>query len=164
VDSVQGVPFSESRQLRPCLRPHPAFRVTPGLRKAYLQTAYLVRAPQGVHALRIGALHPAFDAEVAATGARAWAFLTAWNPGSLPRSGEENARAQAELVKVLGELGLVAWPAEGKADGGGWREESVCVLGLDSAGAVALGRRFGQLAVVVGQVGEAVRLLAIAQA
>ncbi len=59
--------------------------MTPGLRKAYLQTAYLVRAPQGVHALRIGAVHPAFDAEVAAAGARAWAFITAWNPGSLPR-------------------------------------------------------------------------------
>ncbi len=138
--------------------------MTPGLRKAYLQTAYLVRAPQGVHALRIGAVHPAFDAEVAAAGARAWAFITAWNPGSLPRSSEENVLAQAELLKVLGELGLVAWPAEGKADSGGWREESVCVLGLESVGAVALGRGFGQLAVVVGQLGEAARLLAIAQA
>jgi len=138
--------------------------VTPGLRKAYLQTSYLVRAPLGVHALRIGGLHPAFDAELASAGARCWAFLTAWNPGSLARSAEANALTQAELLRVIGELGLVAWPGEGKAEGGGWREESVCVLDLDSAGAVALGRRFGQLAVVVGLPGEAARLLAVAQA
>jgi len=138
--------------------------VTPGLRKAYLQTAYMVRAPQGVHALRIGALHPAFDALVSSAGASTWAFITAWNPGSLPRSAEQNALAQAGLAEVVGGLGLVSWPAEGRADGGGWREESVCVLGLEAAGAVALARRFGQLAVVVGQVGEAARLLAVAMA
>jgi Protein of unknown function (DUF3293) len=135
--------------------------VTPGLRKAYLQTAYVVRAPQGVHALRIGARHPAFDAELDAVGAGCWAVVTAWNPGSLLRSAEENARTQADLLHAIGELGLSGWAAEGKADGGGWREESVCVLGLDAAGAIALGRRFGQLAVVVGQRSSAAQLLAV---
>jgi Protein of unknown function (DUF3293) len=138
--------------------------VTPGLRKAYLQTAYVVRAPQGVHALRIGSRHPAFDAEVQAAGARQWAVVTAWNPGSLPRPTEENALAQAELLRDVAELGLLAWAAEGKADGGGWREESVCVLAMEPAGAVALGRKFRQLAVVVGQLGEAAQLLAVAVA
>ena len=138
--------------------------MTPGLRKAYFQTAYVVRAPQGVHALRIGARHPAFDAEVERAGARCWAVVTAWNPGSLPRTADENARAQSELLQMIGALGLVSWAAEGKADGGGWREESICVLGMDGGGAVALGRRFGQLAVVVGQVGGAVQLLAVATA
>ena len=138
--------------------------MTPGLRKAYLQTAYLVRAPQGVHALRIGARHPAFDAELQAAGVRCWAVVTAWNPGSRPRSAEENARAQAELLQAIGELGLSGWAAEGKADGGGWREESVCILEREAAGAVALGRRFGQLAVVVGHQAEAAQLLAVAVA
>jgi hypothetical protein len=138
--------------------------VTPGLRKAYFQTAYVVRAPQGVHALRIGARHRAFDAELASAGVKCWAFVTAWNPGSLPRSAEENSRAQAELVRTLSELDLRAWPGEGKADAGGWREESLCVLGLEAPSAVALGRRFGQLAVVVGRVGEPAQLLAIAAA
>ena len=124
----------------------------------------MVRAPQGVHALRIGARHPAFDMEVRTAGAQDWAFLTGWNPGSLPRSAELNAQAQAELLRVIEELRLVSWPAEGKADGGGWREESVCVLDLDPTRAVAVGRRFGQLAVVVGRVGEAARLLVVAQA
>ncbi len=138
--------------------------MTPGLRKAYLQTAYVVRAPQGVHALRIGTRHPAFDAELSAAGASCWAFLTAWNPGSLPRSVQQNALAQAELLHVVEELGLASWPAEGKADAGGWREESVCVLSLEATGAVALARRFGQLAVVFGQLGEAARLLSVTQA
>jgi len=138
--------------------------MTPGLRKTYLQTAYVVRAPQGVHALRIGSHHPAFDAELKAAGTLSWAFVTAWNPGSLPRTAEQNAAAQTELVGAVAELGFKAWPGEGKADGGGWREESLCVLGLDSASAVGLGRRFGQLAVVVGQVGGAAQLLPVATA
>jgi hypothetical protein len=124
----------------------------------------VVRAPQGVHALRIGARHPVFDAQVSAAGINCWAFITAWNPGSLPRSAEENSSAQAELVRTLSELGLLVWPGEGKADAGGWREESLCVLGLEAPSAVALGRRFGQLAVVVGRVGEPAQLLAIAAA
>jgi hypothetical protein len=138
--------------------------VTPGLRKAYLQTAYVVRAPQGVHALRIGAHHPAFDAEVVTAGARCWALVTAWNPGSLPRTADENTAAQASLAQVIADLGLKAWAAEGKADGGGWREESLCVLDMEAAGAVALGRKFGQLAVVVGQPSGAAQLLAVTTA
>ena len=138
--------------------------MTPGLRKAYLQTAYLVRAPQGVHALRIGEHHPAFDAEVAAAGARCWAVVTAWNPGSLPRPADENAAAQAALAQAISDLGLDAWAAEGKADGGGWREESLCVLDMEAARAVALGRKFGQLAVVVGQLSGAAQLLAVTTA
>jgi hypothetical protein len=138
--------------------------VTPGLRKTYLQTAYVVWAPQGVHALRIGARHPAFDAELTAVGATSWAFITAWNPGSIPREAEQNTRAQGELVRVIAQLGFQAWPAEGKADSGGWREESLCVLDLEAAAAVAVGRRFGQLAVVVGQPGGAAQLLAVTAA
>ena len=138
--------------------------MTPGLRKAYLQTAHVVRAPQGVHALRIGVQHPAFDLEVETAGAKCWAVLTAWNPGSLPRSAEENAVAQAALTRTIADLGLKVWAAEGKADGGGWREESLCVLDLEAPGAVALGRKFGQLAVVVGQLSGAVQLLGVAAA
>jgi hypothetical protein len=138
--------------------------VTPGLRKAYLQTAYVVRAPQGVHALRVGARHPAFDVEVEAAGARCWAVVTAWNPGSLPRTADENALAQGKLLRVTAQLGLVVWAAEGKADGGGWREESVCLLDMEAAAAVALGRQFGQLAVVVGQLSGAAQLLGVAAA
>ena len=141
-----------------------SWRVTPGLRKAYFQTAYVVRAPLGVHALRIGVHHPAFDAEVASAAALCWAVVTAWNPASLLRSAEENSLAQADLLGTVSELKLTGWAAEGKADGGGWREESVCVLDLDVAGAVALGRRFGQLAVVVGQLGSAAQLVAVAAA
>jgi Protein of unknown function (DUF3293) len=136
-------------------------RVTPGLRKAYLQTAYVVRAPQGVHALRIGARHAAFDAELEAAGAQCWAVITAWNPGSRLRSADENAAAQRALLQTLSEQTLVAWAAEGKADGGGWREESACVLDVEPAAAVALGRKFGQLAVVVGQRKGAAQLLAV---
>jgi hypothetical protein len=138
--------------------------MNPALRKAYFQTTYLVRAPQGVHALRIGARHPAFDVEVEGAGARVWAVVTAWNPGSLPRTASENAKAQAEMVQAISALGLGSWGAEGKADGGGWREESLCVLDMDGPSAVALGRRFNQLAVVVGRVGEAAQLLAVATA
>jgi hypothetical protein len=135
--------------------------VTPELRSAYLKTAYVVRAPSGVHALRIGETHPAFDAEVHAAGARAWAVVTAWNPASQRRPHVENERAQAELLRAVAELGVSAWTAEGRADAGGWREESLCVLGLDAPEAIGLGRRFGQLAIVVGRHAGAAELLEV---
>ena len=136
--------------------------MTPGLRKAYFQTAYVVRAPSGVHALRIGGRHPAFDAELEKADAQCWAVVTAWNPGSIPRTAPENAAAQAALLDAVAGLGLVGWPAEGRADSGGWREESVCVLDMDAAAAIAMGRRFGQLAVVVGKLGGPAQLLGVA--
>jgi hypothetical protein len=55
-------------------------------------------------------------------------------------------------------LGRPFFAARGEADDGDWCEPSVLVVGMAEAGAVALGRAFGQNAVVVGRAGAAAEL------
>jgi hypothetical protein len=55
--------------------------------------------------------------------------------------------------------GLAHHPAIGVGDDGSWpAEQSLLVLGIDKAEAVALGRAFEQFAVVVGRRGGPARL------
>ena len=51
------------------------------------------------------------------------------------------------------------WAAVGLGHSGGPSERGVAVLGVSEAAVFALGRAFGQLAVVHGRLGEAVRLV-----
>ena len=126
--------------------------VDPRLVQAYVGSLYRVFPPGSPeHVLRIGQRHPAFDARLAESSGRSWVVLTAWNPGSVPRTAEENADAQRALVAALERAGLVSWPARGESPERDWVEESLCVLDLDREQARALARRFGQLAVVQGE-------------
>lgn len=136
--------------------------VDPQLVQAYLGSLYRVFPPGSAeHVLRIGGRHPAFDARLGESSSRSWVVLTAWNPGSVPRTEQENAAAQRALTQVLEQAGLVVWPARGESPERDWVEESLCVLDLDREQARALARRFGQVAVVQGEVGgEATLVLA----
>ncbi|HSP19134.1 MAG TPA: DUF3293 domain-containing protein [Myxococcaceae bacterium] len=128
--------------------------VDPGLVQAYVGSRYRVFPPGSPeHVLRIGQRHAAFDARLIESANRSWVVLTAWNPGSVPRSEQENVAAQRVLVEALEGAGLVAWPARGESPGRDWVEESLCVLDLDREQARAMARRFGQVAVVQGHVG-----------
>lgn len=134
--------------------------VDPTLVQAYLETLYRVFPPGSPElVLRIGQRHPELDARLAGSSRRSWVVLTAWNPGSVPRSEPENAAAQRELGAALDRAGLVAWPARGESPGRDWVEDSLCVLDLDLEDARALARRFGQVAVVQGEVGAEARLV-----
>jgi Protein of unknown function (DUF3293) len=86
-----------------------------------------------------------------------WAFITAWNPRSEELAPEENQRRQQRL---LGELGQRFRIMPGAGVGDGWSEESVLVLGIARAEALLLGRRFGQLAILAGRLGEAAAVVA----
>lgn len=134
--------------------------VSPQLIQIYLESVYRVFPPEAPElVLRIGQRHPDLDARLAAASARSWVLITAWNPGSLPRSEQENAGAQAELSAALARAGRLGWPARGESPDRGWVEESLCVLDLDPEQAHALARRFGQVAVVQGELGSEARLL-----
>ncbi|WP_342376358.1 DUF3293 domain-containing protein [Myxococcus stipitatus] len=130
---------------------------------AYRATRYVIRphaSTDGVEqVLRVGRLHPSLDAALAARGHREWAFLTAWNPGSRPRSKEENQRAQERLVSQLIAGGWGVAPAIGEAEDGSWSEQSLFVPGLPRADAERFGRAHGQVAVLVGRVGGPAELL-----
>lgn len=133
------------------------------LMKAYRATRYVIRP----HAftggrewvLRVDARHAELDAALSAQGHEAWAFLTAWNPGSQRQDKDANDEAQRRLKSELAAGGWRGVEAVGVAEDGGWSEDSLFVPGLPRAEAERLGRAYGQVAVLVGLVGEPAKLL-----
>ena len=126
---------------------------------AYEATRYEVSFPQGKIVLRHGEHSPALDA-LLKPEAPGWAFITAWNPGSRRFPRQENERRQRELVRALSEDYRV-FPGAGIGDDGTWPpEQSVLALGIPPGDALATGRKWGQVAVLLGARGEPARVTA----
>jgi hypothetical protein len=83
-------------------------------------------------------------------GATRFAFITAWNPGSVVLPPAENARREAQLRADVRRY--VTLNGEGVGEDPKWDpEESLMVLGISRGKAVSLARKYGQLAIVFGQ-------------
>jgi hypothetical protein len=124
-------------------------RIAPGLSAAYEAALYRVDAAPHPFVLRIGERAPDLEALHAEHGVRCSAFVTAWNPFGMLQPEVLNRRAQARLERELDELGYAMYPGAGLDPDGSWPgEESVLVLGLVRDAAAALGRAYGQNAVV----------------
>ena len=124
----------------------------------YRATSYIARTQHGEIILRIDEAHPVLDNVLAQHGATSWAYLTAYNPGSVRLSDADNAVRQRELLVAIEQAGHPYH--EGAGVGDGWEPEpSLLVLRISEADAVALGRRFGQNAIVVGEQGGPARLV-----
>jgi hypothetical protein len=128
---------------------------------AYRETAYLAFPPEGGSIeVRLDRLNPDLDALLLSRGARSGTFVTAWNPWSRPAGAAENRAAAARLAAEVAAAGLEALPHRGRGDAGDWpEEEGLLVLGLDRAGALELGRRHRQNAVVHCEAGRPPELL-----
>jgi hypothetical protein len=128
------------------------------LAAAYHATLYTAVLTEGSLTLRVSEVNALLDRVLATRGVRSWAYVTAYNPGSVQVSAAENETRQRELRAAVARDGHVFY--EGTGVGEGWPPEpSLLILGISEAEASALGRRFGQLAIVVGERGEAARLL-----
>lgn len=128
----------------------------PNLLQAYANTDYHVDGFDTP--IRIGEQHPAIDAFCTARGFSTWAFITAWNPLSLslPLSGNEdrNRQLRAELRDYA------IRPGRGQSRSGPWpAEESFWVAGIDQPSAVDLAIKYGQRAIVTGQIHQEATLL-----
>lgn len=95
-----------------------------------------------------------FDRGVALTGfefaakrAASFHVLTAWNPGDARPTDVVNRAQNVILRGAIEELGHTVIPATGKDQNSDHAEESWAVVGLTDEEAMALGRRFGQMAV-----------------
>ena len=129
------------------------------LRRAYQATDYRVSGAAGPFSIRCGESCGPLDALLAAAKAESWAVITASNPRSVRLADAENRRRHEALVDAVRRRGLAHHPAIGVGDDGSWpAEHGLLVLGIDAAEAVALGRAFEQLAVVVGRRGGQARL------
>lgn len=130
------------------------------LLKAYRDTGYLVTLPAGpVASVRVGDPAPSLDRALADAASRSWAFVTAYNPGPRRLSRPINHRRNGVLARAARRRGLPLWPAVGLGHTGGPTEPGFALPGATPATAVALGRAFGQLAVLHGYAGRPVRLL-----
>ncbi len=122
------------------------------LATAYNATHYEVRAPGGLLLLLLDRPNPQLRAVHEQFGVSCSAFLTAWNPRSVPTPAAQNEAALWQLQQQIAALGLVCWSGSGRDPSGKWAaEESLFVPGLELTRASELGRRFDQHAIVHAQ-------------
>jgi hypothetical protein len=119
--------------------------------RAYEKTRFCVDDGPRRVCFTDGSRSPRFQALLRRHDTRDWAFLTAWNPASVELSRAENDARQDDLKRDLVSAGYRWLPGEGVGDPAWTPEESLLVLGISRGKAVAVGREFGQLAVVVGR-------------
>jgi sugar phosphate isomerase/epimerase len=130
------------------------------LEQAYRGTSYMIDAPGAPLAIRVDERSAELDALLAKFGARFWAFITAYNPYSEPRSADENLERHRRLLDAVRERGLQSFPSHGVDDDGTWPiERGLLVLDIDRDDAVALGRELEQNAILVGEAGVAAELV-----
>lgn len=116
---------------------------------AYRRTRYEVHSPDGLLVLQIDT--PSLELAVVHRELRVdcSAFLTAWNPRSVPSPPGQNAAAHRQLQQQIGELGLEFWPGWGRDPAGEWpAEQSLFVAGLALADAGRITLQLGQNAIV----------------
>jgi Protein of unknown function (DUF3293) len=122
------------------------------LLEAYRRTAFNADTPKGRLSLRVGQRCRELDDLLTDHGVSTWAYVTAFNPGSIRLRDEENTARQHELEGVVASLGVPSYSGEGVVDDGQWPPEpSLLILGIGRGDAVRLGRQYGQLAVVCGE-------------
>jgi hypothetical protein len=90
---------------------------------AYRNTAFEADTPKGPLSLRVGRRCAALEALLTDHRVSTWAFVTAYNPGSMRLSDEDNAARHRELEAVVPTLGLTFSPGEGVADDRQWPTE-----------------------------------------
>ena len=125
------------------------------LAPAYRHTAYRIRSDPPL-AVRIDEPNPALDRLLSERGAATWAFITAFNPHSQPKSDSENSAADVRLHETLTAAGYETLAADAVSDDARWPvERGWMVLGISRERACELGREFAQNAVVWGERGAA---------
>ena len=131
------------------------------LMDAYREADYVVFA-ESEFVLKIGEPSRRLDALLEQEGATTAAFLTAANPRSKPRSPAQNASALSALDQLVAAAGYPSRAGEGREPDGSWVEPSRLVIGIYRENAEALGRLFGQNAIVFIEKGGPPELLVLA--
>ncbi len=134
----------------------------PELLQAYNASHYRMALPLGACILQIGAPAPLLDDYMRAQQCRQSVFISAHNPGSrlLPAAINHTRHAALEQILIarrLHRLASVGYATPAMPD---WPEEhGFLVLDISTEFACALGRLFGQHAVLLMMLNQPVQLL-----
>ena len=130
------------------------------LLRAYEATAYCAELPSGRVVIRVGKVCNELDEVLLAGNFDSWAFVSAANPQSVPLARDRNEERHRLLVRGVMQTGWPWYPGSGEPDEPGWEQEpSVLLLGVGIDAAIALGRQFGQRAIVFGRYRTAAALV-----
>ena len=129
------------------------------LQTAYKQAIYEVYNGEDTIELFIGECCPELDC-IIPTECFSWALITACNPYSQRLSEVENRQRHQKLLEYLSGLQFTSLAGIGKDRNNVWTpEQSLLVFGLNRQGAIAIGRKFQQNAIVYGELHQPVELL-----
>jgi hypothetical protein len=135
-------------------------RSSTALWDAYRRATYAARTGDGEIHILPDRRSPELDALLNQRRADQWAYITAYNPESRRLSDEDNVVRQQALVQAVQDRGLTFFEGESVLDAAAWPPEtSLLILGISPDDARALGRQFGQLAIVVGRLDQPARLV-----
>lgn len=126
---------------------------------AYLATDYQVYpTPTDTLHIQANKVNPAVDNFF--NTHQSWAFITAWNPNSVPLAPTENIRRNQQLKEELIAKKLTYFPASGVPTSGDWPEEaSFLVLDISREKAIEMGKAYGQKAIIWGVIKDAAELV-----
>ena len=117
---------------------------------AYTETHFEAETPEGLIVLRIGQRNEALAQLYRVSGTQSAAYITAWNPASVPQREERNRSAHMELLQSLNAAQCHYYEGFGRDPTGQWpAERSVLALGISEEMACSLGRQFGQAAIAL---------------
>lgn len=103
-------------------------------------------------AIKIGQANPALESLLDQQNASSWAFITAWNPKSIPLSQIENETRHQALIEMIEKLGYSYFIGKGIGADKNWTPEvSLFILNIPKAKAIQIGHYFNQNAIVFGQ-------------
>jgi hypothetical protein len=121
------------------------------LQAAYAATRYRLFLPDGHCDLRVGQPSALMVDWLKREDMSSFALLTAYNPASRLLSDQENRQRQAALWAEVEQLAQPFAVGENVAEAADWPvEASLCILGLRLSEACALGRKYGQNALLFG--------------
>ena len=80
---------------------------------AYRRTRFCADTAQGRIVIRVGTTCPELDALLHRAGHATWAYITAFNPGSVRLSDDDNHTRQCELEETVQQLGYQMFRGEG---------------------------------------------------
>jgi len=123
----------------------------------YLQTDYKIFTLDGLLSFKVGQKNRDLNKVLNANNATTWAYISAANPNGVVQRPMVNAERQDlmledlkgyEVVKALG-IGISPWPSE----------PAWFVFGLSQQEALALSKKYSQIAFLHGNIWEAPKLL-----